>query len=79
MITGDLDCNEFVELVTAYLDGSLDAETRARVDLHLIECDGCTHYLEQFRATIGTLGRITDEDIDPAFRDRLLNAFRDRS
>ena len=36
-----MDCNELVELVTAYLDGSLDTQTRARFDSHLSECDGC--------------------------------------
>ena len=35
MSTGAMDCNELVELVTAYLDGSLDPDTRARFDLHL--------------------------------------------
>jgi anti-sigma factor RsiW len=71
-----MDCNELVELVTAYLDGSLDPETRARFDLHLVECDGCEHYLQQFQATVGTLNKINDDAIDPALRDRLLNAFR---
>jgi anti-sigma factor RsiW len=70
-----MDCNELVELVTAYLDGSLDVETRARFDMHLLECDGCENYLEQFRATIGTIGNIRDE-LDPVFRDKLLAAFR---
>jgi anti-sigma factor RsiW len=72
-----MDCNELVELVTAYLDGSLDPETRARFDVHLLECDGCANYLQQFRATVDTLGQIDEEAIDPSFRDRLLNAFRD--
>ena len=76
MTTGPMDCNELVELVTAYLDGSLDLETRARFDMHLLDCDGCDNYLQQFRATIGTLGKIRD-DLDPAFRDKLLAAFRD--
>jgi anti-sigma factor RsiW len=40
-----MDCNELVELVTAYLDGSLDLDTRARFDAHLVECDGCENYL----------------------------------
>ncbi|WP_308161677.1 zf-HC2 domain-containing protein [Mycolicibacterium goodii] len=52
-----LDCNELVEIVTAYLDGSLDLETRARFDEHLLECDGCDNYLQQFRVTISTVGR----------------------
>jgi anti-sigma factor RsiW len=71
-----MDCNELVELVTGYLDGSLDADTRDRFDLHLLECDGCENYLEQFRATVKTLGRIRDRDIQPEFRDRLMGAFR---
>ncbi|MBO0681474.1 zf-HC2 domain-containing protein [Mycolicibacterium sp. S2-37] len=70
-------CNELVELVTAYLDESLDLDTRARFDLHLLECDGCTNYLQQFRTTVATLGKIRDDDLDPTFRGRLLDAFRD--
>ena len=76
-MTGDMDCNELVELVTAYLDGSLDPDTRARFDVHLLECDGCANYLQQFRATVDTLGKVDDDTLDPAFRDRLLEAFRD--
>lgn len=57
-----LDCNELVEIVTAYLDGSLDLETRARFDEHLLECDGCDNYLQQFRVTISTVGRIRESE-----------------
>jgi anti-sigma factor RsiW len=71
-----MDCNELVELVTAYLDGSLDADTRDRFDAHLLECDGCENYLQQFRTTVQTLGTIRDDDIEPEFRDRLLGAFK---
>jgi len=71
-----MDCNELVELVTAYLDGSLDLATRARFDMHLLECDGCENYLQQFRVTVKSLGAVRDE-LDPAFRDKLLAAFRD--
>ncbi|MBB3603537.1 anti-sigma factor RsiW [Mycolicibacterium sp. BK556] len=76
MSTESMDCNEFVELVTAYLDGSLDLPTRARFDLHLLDCDGCANYLQQFQATVDTVGRIGPEQLDPAFRTRLLDAFR---
>jgi anti-sigma factor RsiW len=76
-VTGDMDCNELVELVTSYLDGSLDPNTRARFDVHLLECDGCANYLQQFRSTVDTLGKVDDETLDPSFRDRLLEAFRD--
>jgi anti-sigma factor RsiW len=72
-----LDCNELVELVTAYLDGSLDLDIRARLDEHLLDCDGCDNYLQQFRTTIGTVGTIADSGVDPVFRARLMNAFKD--
>lgn len=72
-----MDCHELVELVTAYLDKALDLETRARFDMHLLECDGCENYLQQLRTTIGTLNQISDDQLDPVFRNRLLSAFRD--
>lgn len=72
-----MDCNELVELVTAYLDGALDLDTRARFDVHLTECDGCDNYLQQLRTTVKTLGKVDGDELDPAFRDRLMTAFRD--
>jgi anti-sigma factor RsiW len=77
MSTGPMDCNELVELVTAYLDGELDPDTRSRFDSHLVDCDGCENYLQQFRETVRTVGKITDDELDPAFRNRLLDAFKD--
>jgi anti-sigma factor RsiW len=76
MTTPPMDCAELVELVTAYLEGALDEPTRARFDAHLQACDGCETYLQQFRTTVATLGNIPDDELDPAFRDRLLAAFR---
>lgn len=72
-----MDCNEVVELVTAYLDGALDLDTRARFDIHLTECDGCDNYLQQLQTTVDVLGKVRGDDIEPAFRDRLMTAFRD--
>ena len=72
-----MDCNELVELVTAYLDDALDPETRARFESHLMDCDGCENYLQQFKTTVRTVGKIGDEELDPAFRNRLLDAFKD--
>lgn len=72
----DLACAEIVELVTAYLDGSLDPDTRARFDEHLLDCEGCQNYLQQFRTTVTTLGRVGPDELDPAFRAKLIDAFR---
>lgn len=72
-----LDCAEFVELVTAFLDGELDPETERRFVAHLAECPGCERYLDQFRRTIRELGALPAESLSPQARDRLLAAFRD--
>ena len=53
----DLSCNEFVELVTEYLDGTLDDDTLARFVDHLSVCDGCEQYLDQFRQDRDDAGR----------------------
>lgn len=74
---GPMDCNELVELVTAYLDGALDDDIRGRFDAHLAECDGCENYLQQFNTTVRTLGKVRDDELDPTFRHKLLDAFGD--
>jgi hypothetical protein len=74
----DLDCDEFVELVTAYLDGALDAQTHRRVTDHLAGCDGCDRYLEQMRRTIRTLGHLPADELAEPARSALLAAFRNR-
>ncbi|MDV7195336.1 anti-sigma factor family protein [Mycolicibacterium fortuitum] len=69
-----LDCNEFVELVTDYLDGAMDRETQARFDSHMVDCDGCCNYLERFRVTVRTLGALHADELEAGFRNRLLDA-----
>jgi anti-sigma factor RsiW len=72
-----LACQELVELCTAYLEGSLSRRDRRRFEAHIGACPHCTAYLEQFRVTIEATGTLTEEQIDPAARDELLEAFRE--
>jgi anti-sigma factor RsiW len=73
----ELTCQELVELVTEYLEGTLPAVERARFEAHLTTCPYCRTYLEQMRQTIGLLGQLSEEALDPAARDELLRCFRD--
>ena len=70
-----MDCNELVEVVTAYLDGSLPADQRSAFEKHLEECPGCNRYLEQFRWTIALLGEMPEETLAVPARQRLLAEF----
>lgn len=72
----DISCQELVELCTAYLDGALPRRDRKRFESHIGACPHCTAYLEQFRLTIEATGSLSEEAIDPAARDELLEAFR---
>ena len=74
-----MNCDEFVELVTEFLDGSLDDRTAARFVDHLSMCDGCEAYLDQVRRTVTTLADLPAADRLPdQARERLLEAFRNR-
>ena len=70
-----MTCAELVELVTAYLEGTLSDEERRAFDEHLALCPGCDRYLHQFRTTIELLGELPEESLSPPARDRLLDAF----
>ena len=72
-----LTCREFVEVVSAYLEGALDPADRARFEEHLEACDPCVTYIEQIRLTIEASGRVEEEDIDPGAREVLLAGFGD--
>lgn len=74
----DLNCSEFVELVTAFLDDALDADSERRFVDHLGQCEGCGRYLDQIRQTITTLGDLPADGLPSEARDALLSAFRDR-
>ncbi|HET7428978.1 MAG TPA: zf-HC2 domain-containing protein [Gaiellales bacterium] len=71
-----LPCQELVELVTDYLEGTLPPVDRERFDRHIAGCDGCTTYLEQMRTTIRLTGRLRPEDISPDAHAALLRSFR---
>jgi hypothetical protein len=66
----DLACRELVDLVTDLLDGVLPAGWRDAVESHLADCDGCTEYVRQIRATVDALGSLPARDAaEPAASD----------
>ncbi|MGZ4357451.1 MAG: anti-sigma factor family protein [Gaiellaceae bacterium] len=71
-----LGCQEFVELVTAYLEGALDPADQRRFDEHLAACGNCAQYLEQIRQTIRVTGTLRPEDLSAEAEEALLKAFR---
>lgn len=72
-----MNCDEFVELVTDFLEAALSEEDERRFIDHLAECAKCETYLDQMRQTIAATGELTPESISPDVRLQLLTAFRD--
>ena len=71
-----ITCKEFVELVTAHLDGVLADGDRTRFECHSQRCPGCRAYLQQFRLTVDALSTARMEAVEPANLDELLRAFK---
>jgi hypothetical protein len=71
-----LVCQQAVELVTDYLDGTLIRTDRRRFEAHLAACPRCTQYLAQMRATIELTGGLTADDLTPQMQDEFITLFR---
>ena len=72
----DLVCQQAVELVTDYLEGSLSRRDRHRFEAHLRSCPNCSAYLEQIRATIALAGAVDVEDLTADAKQDLIDLYR---
>ena len=72
----DIVCQEAVELVTDYLEGTLSRRSRRRFEAHLRGCPNCAAYLEQIRLTIEMTGTIEPEDLTPEAKADLTELYR---
>jgi anti-sigma factor RsiW len=67
-------CRDFVDLVIGYLEGELDANTRARFDQHRATCWDCPHYLTHYRETIQASAAAWAGDVRSAMPEDLVRA-----
>jgi anti-sigma factor RsiW len=72
-----ITCQEVVELVTDYFEGTLPANDAELLEQHLNFCQGCEWYVDQMRITVDAVGHIREEDVPEEMRQLLLAAFRD--
>ena len=71
-----LVCREAVALMTAYLEGSLDARDRDRLEAHLAGCPHCSEYLAQLRITVDALGRAEPDALPDQVVDEFVVLYR---
>ena len=72
----EMACQELVEVITGYLEGTLPEHDRARFETHLASCPSCQEYLEQMQALVRLTGKLTTRSLEPESVDSLLSAFR---
>lgn len=72
----DIVCQQAVELVTDYLEGSLSRRSRRRFEAHLRTCPNCSAYLEQIRVTIQLTGTVEPGDLTPEARADISALYR---
>jgi anti-sigma factor RsiW len=79
MMQEEIRCIEMVEVVTEWMEGALDDDSRAAVEEHLAICPDCIAYLDQLRATTALVAQSVDDATEPPpadVRARLVAAFR---
>jgi predicted anti-sigma-YlaC factor YlaD len=76
MTEPEITCHDLVDLVTDYLEGTMERSEQERLELHLSGCRSCRHYLDQMRQTIKTVGQLPVDAVSPAAQEELLSVFR---
>ncbi len=72
----DFPCQDFVELASDYLEGTLTSSQRLVVERHLAFCSICGDYLQEMRLSVQLTGRLREEDVPEPIMESLLEAFR---
>lgn len=54
--------DQWVDRLSEYLDGELNADETARLERHLGGCDECRAVMGEIRAVVATAAELTDED-----------------
>ncbi|MBW2059589.1 MAG: zf-HC2 domain-containing protein [Deltaproteobacteria bacterium] len=66
-----MECERVRELLSEYIDGLLDQETRALVEEHLSSCEGCREELASLEALVEELGSLEPVRAPGDFLERL--------
>jgi anti-sigma factor RsiW len=71
-----LRCGEVLADLSAYLDGELDADTRAAIEAHVSGCTQCARFGGQFAAVVTALRTRLAAPPDPASVQRVAAGWR---
>lgn len=69
-----LTCKEFLQELTDYLDSTVDAELRIKLERHISECPNCFVILDTTQKTIRVYKGMQPQEIPGDVEARLLKA-----
>jgi anti-sigma factor (TIGR02949 family) len=69
-----LTCKEFLQELTDYLDSTVDAELRVKLERHISECPNCFVILDTTQKTIKVYKGIEPQSIPEDVHTRLMKA-----
>jgi len=69
-----LTCKEFLQELTDYLDSTVDAELRVKLERHISECPNCFVILDTTQKTIKVYKGVEPQAIPDEVRVRLMKA-----
>jgi len=72
------DCKQIGELLSDYVDGELDPETRTEVDQHMRDCPPCVEFLKELKVTVEVARNCKMKDMPDEMRARLRSVLAHR-
>jgi len=73
-MTSLLTCKEFLQELTDYLDSTVDAELRLKLERHINECPNCFVILDTTQKTIRVYKGMQEKEIPAEVEARLMKA-----
>ena len=74
-----MDCAAILELLSEYIDGTLDAQTRTAVEKHIAICENCKQELSSLRAVVEELGALDPVKPPADFLEKIHERMETRS
>lgn len=73
-----ITCKELAELISDYIDGSLDPSISNDFDSHIEGCIDCHAFLKTYKKTTSLSHQLSCEEIPKELRDRLSTLLKKR-
>ncbi len=67
-----MKCADLEILLCDYVDGTLAADARGELELHLAQCANCAELARDVQGAVGFIGRVADVEPPPALLTRIL-------